>query len=252
MKRRDDASAQQPRSSNSFLLVDTADSADNLLDEMGRDDHQASRTSPSNTLQLVDTVDTAANIVDDVDNYPEELAYHKSVGSQLVPVTEHDTLDEEEFDATPQDVIPPRYTRSIRPLSTKKSSRFSVPGSWRQNSSVFFIQWTPEGDDHDIDLSLCEVITNFLISTYRKNEVFILVLCAICLARVIPVVGADYVCREYTASYIAVMFIFGKSSRAMIIDYRRSSDFWVIVVAQFVDRCCSNTWYFMQCYLAWV
>ena len=148
------------------------------------------------------------------------LRYQSTVGGSLGAVPENETMAEEDFEEEEHEDAPrpPRSARSMRPGPDKRqSSNWSVSSMWKQGSSVFFIQWQPEEDEEEIDLTLCEVISNFLISTYRKNEVFILVLAAILFAKAYPPLGANYVCREWTASYIAVMFIFGKSERNMYV-----------------------------------
>jgi hypothetical protein len=44
-----------------------------------------------------------------------------------------------------------------------------------------------------------------------ENEFVVLVVVAICLARAYPPLGADYLQPEITSTWIAVVFIFGKS-----------------------------------------
>ena len=110
--------------------------------------------------------------------------------------------------------------KSSRQMSTASSSKRSSHGS-----SIFYVQWIPnykdDGNDSEIDLTLCEVISKLAIDLYRRNEVFILVLCAILLARMDPPIGATYVQPNITASYIAVIFIFRTYS---VVLYCRSQD----------------------------
>ena len=160
------------------------------------------------------------------EEYSEELEpldppprFESKAGGSLVAVPEDDSMEEKQFDEDEheEETRPPRSARSLRPGPDRsQTSNWSVPGMWKQGSSVFFIQWTPESDEDEIDLTLCEVLSKFLISTYRKNEVFILVIAAILLAKAYPPIGAYYVCKEWTASYIAVMFIFGESNCATL------------------------------------
>lgn len=87
--------------------------------------------------------------------------------------------------------------------STKEWSR-------RQNS---FFEWMAAVDDvetEDKDLSLPQKIAKIALHTYRRNEVFVLVVCAILLARAYPPLGAVYFAPQVTSTWIAVIFIFGK------------------------------------------
>ncbi|KAL7574487.1 hypothetical protein ACA910_015849 [Epithemia clementina (nom. ined.)] len=47
-----------------------------------------------------------------------------------------------------------------------------------------------------------------LINFYKANDFLILILCAICLARAYPPLGADYLAPEITATWCSVIFIF--------------------------------------------
>jgi sodium/bile acid cotransporter 7 len=46
---------------------------------------------------------------------------------------------------------------------------------------------------------------------YAENEFVVLVIVAICLARAYPPLGADYLQPRITSTWLAVIFIFGRS-----------------------------------------
>ena len=68
---------------------------------------------------------------------------------------------------------------------------------------------TKADEDPDAEKSGCfaSFLTKFC-AFYWQNEFLILIVCAILLARAYPPLGATYLAPQYTATWIAVMFIF--------------------------------------------
>ena len=116
--------------------------------------------------------------------------------------------------------------KSSRTLRSKASSSFSDFlersgtsfglnskhwGDHRQNS---FFEWMAATDNAGTgekeEISFCQKIGKIALHTYRKNEVFFLVIIAILLARAYPPLGAVYLVPHVTSTWLAVIFIFGK------------------------------------------
>lgn len=67
-------------------------------------------------------------------------------------------------------------------------------------------------EESEGDLPLHQRLLNLAISTYHRYDFLCLILVAICLARVYPPLGADYVRPDITATWLCVMLIFGTST----------------------------------------
>ncbi|GKY93561.1 hypothetical protein MPSEU_000323500 [Mayamaea pseudoterrestris] len=65
-----------------------------------------------------------------------------------------------------------------------------------------------DNDETDVEVSCCRRFVNRLLAIYWSNEFLFLVVLSILLARAYPPLGAVYLAPDYTASWIAVIFIF--------------------------------------------
>ncbi|KAL7578957.1 hypothetical protein ACA910_006925 [Epithemia clementina (nom. ined.)] len=73
-----------------------------------------------------------------------------------------------------------------------------------ESSSVAKDGKAVENEEEEVQPSFLRKLINF----YKANEFLILILCAICLARAYPPLGADYLAPEITATWCSVIFIF--------------------------------------------
>ena len=95
--------------------------------------------------------------------------------------------------------------------SPTKKNDFSISANhkslFRKHSSALFVEWEDENDSKTKKKGVADY-WKYVKSIYRQNEVFVLMVLAIALAKAYPPLGAVYLYPDITSTWIAVVFIF--------------------------------------------
>lgn len=96
--------------------------------------------------------------------------------------------------------------------TTEETPETKEPKSFLKRRTQFlgfsFRESKPSSEDNENENSCMQKAINF----YWDNEFVCLVVLVICLARAYPPLGADYLQPQILSTWVAVIFIFGKSA----------------------------------------